>query len=233
MALMRTEHMVKWESHLGFEYYNQKPDIQFKEYGRNVENLVRHIVRQEDREERNRLCQTLVAMVRKLNPSVLQDNQEDLQKFWDHIHLISGLQLDVDGPFPLPEISVLEKKPERIPYPQNKVRVRFYGENLDLMIRQAIELQDPDERKQAAVFIGRLMKNFYITYNKDNAEDAIIVKQIQQLSDGKLELSLEEVQANGLFDGVAASQNWKPTPLEDASGKKKKKFQKHFKRRKN
>jgi hypothetical protein len=221
-----------------FQYYNEKPDIQFKEYGRNVENLVRFIVKQEDRETRNRLCATLVAMVKKINPSVLQDNQEDLQKFWDHIHFISGLQLDVDGPFPIPEIELLQKKPARLAYPQGQVRLRHYGQNIDLMIEEAIKIQDPEEKKQAAIFIGKMMKNFFTAWNKDNAEDSIIVKQIYQMSQGRLELSLEEVKTENLFDGTSNGTPWKPQPLEEIGRAKKRPGQqnstnsgRHFKRR--
>jgi hypothetical protein len=208
-----------------FEYYNEKPDIQFKEYGRNVENLVRYIVKQEDRETRNRLCGTLIAMVRKLNPNVLHDTEEDLQKFWDHMHLISGLQLDVDGPYPIPEIAILEKKPARLAYHKSEVRFRHYGQNLDLMVAEAIKLEDPAERKQAVVFICRLMKNFYSTWNRDNAEDEIIIKQIEQMSNGKLSISIEEVRNEGLFDGVTMTNNWKPQPMDDARSRFKKRQQ--------
>lgn len=229
---MRNTGLAQPSNKAGFEYYNQKQDIQFKEYGRNVENLVRYIVKQEDREVRSRLCNTLLGMVRKLHPNLIHDNQEDYQKFWDHMHLISGLQLDVDSPFPIPEIEMLERKPERIPYPQKRVKVRFYGENIELLIAQAVAIEDEEERKRAIVYIGRLMKTFYVTYNKDSAEDSLIIKQMELLSDGKLTIDLEEVRANGLFDGVAGLANWRPQAMEEVGARKKKKPQQHFNRHK-
>lgn len=205
-----------------FSYYNEKPEIQFKEYGRNVENLVKHIVKVEDREERTRLCNTLIALVRKVNPQVLHDTEEDMQKFWDHLHLISGLQLDVDSPYPLPELEIISRKPDPLPYPSGKVKFKHYGQNLELMIKNAIALEDADERKQATIFLARLMKNFYSTWNKDFAEDAIICKQITEMSNGQLVLTIEEVQEGGLFDGVSMS-NWKPQTLDDVKSKTGKK----------
>jgi predicted RNA-binding protein len=40
------------------------------------------------------------------------------------------------------------------------VRFKHYGRNIELLIKKAIELQDPEEKEAAIIHIGRLMKGF-------------------------------------------------------------------------
>ena len=45
------------------------------------------------------------------------------------------------------------------------------------------------------------MKGFYNTWNKDNIEDEIILKQIkEELSDNQLDIDIEKVKEYGLFN---------------------------------
>ena len=77
-----------------------KQDLLLREYGRNVQDLVNHILSIEDRAERTRLSYLLVNLMSKLNPQ-LKDIQDSQQKLWNHLYVMSGSQLDVDAPFPL------------------------------------------------------------------------------------------------------------------------------------
>ena len=65
---------------------------------------------------------------------------------------------------------------------------------------QATKMEDPETRETAIIHIGRLMKTFYNTWNKDNIEDEIILKQIKQLSDNQLDIDIEKVKENGWWN---------------------------------
>jgi hypothetical protein len=68
------------------------------------------------------------------------------------------------------------------------------------------------------VSIGRLMKAFYRTYNKDSVTDATILKDLNALADGKLlDVSLARIEADRLFDSALVAGNGPGQPLNDAS----------------
>ncbi len=181
-------------------YYTDEGPIMLREYGRNIHKLAAHLLTIEDREARTRSAHTLVELMRQLNPNV-RDSQEYTQNLWDHLFIMTDFQLDVDSPFPMPEPSVLGRKPQRMDYPGSKIRYRHYGRNLQMLVEKVAELPaDAPERDGATVYLGRLMKTFYTIWNKDGVDDEVIVEQLQALSRRKLTLSLERIKSQNLLE---------------------------------
>ncbi len=183
-----------------FTYYNDLEDIVLKEYGRYVQGYVQHIAALEDRDKRNQMIQALMGYIKKINPALSIDTEEDQQKLWDHLHAISNYELDIDGKFPKPSPETKNTKPERIPYPTYKLRNKHYGKNLELLVEKATEITDPEERETAVISLGKLVKNFYNASNKDNVEDAYIVNLLEGMSKGELSIDAEKVSAGNLFE---------------------------------
>jgi len=181
------------------EYNTQRAQLKLREYGRNVQNLVAHLKTIKDQEERNKKAATLVELMKLINPDLSKNNESD-QKVWDDLHIISNFELDIEGPYPKPDASVLDRKPERLKYYSNEIKYRHYGRGVELLIDQAMELEDPKEREGAVVAIGRLMKGFFQTWNKESIEDEQILKNIKRLSGDKLDIDIETVKELGLFD---------------------------------
>lgn len=181
-----------------FSYTNDLPDIRFKEYGRNVQKIADYIVQIEDREKRTKLAYTLVELMRQLNPNVTEASDYN-QKLWDHLYIITDFALDVDGPYPVPDRTILNKKPEKVPYGQHHITFRHYGHQIESLIKHVCTMENAEEREGATIYIGKLMKMFYQSNNKEILEDAVIVEHIKKLSGGQLVLSLEKVQAENLF----------------------------------
>jgi hypothetical protein len=182
-----------------FNYNTQQNDLILKEYGRNVQKLVDHIITIEDREKRTKYAQILVELMRQIHPN-MRDNQDYSNKLWDDLYILSGFNLDVDSPYPMPEKTLLGKKPKRVGYNTNELHYKHYGRNVELMIEKAIQMENPEERQAAIIHIGRLMKNFYATWNKENVDDALIAEQMREMSNNQLEVNLEKIKAEGLFD---------------------------------
>lgn len=195
---------------MGLDYNTQRDHLKLREYGRNVQNLVAHLQSITDKEERSKKANTLVELMKLINPDLNKESSENDQKIWDDLHVISDFQLDLDGPFPKPDKEVLCKKPDRLRYYSNEIKYKHYGRSVELMIEQAIAMEDPKEQEGAVVSIGRLMKGFYQTWNKDAIEDEQILKNIKQLSGGKLDINIETVKELGLFDSEKRSQNRRP-----------------------
>ncbi|SNT06313.1 protein of unknown function [Ekhidna lutea] len=181
------------------EYNTQRSQLKLREYGRNVQNLVAHLRTIEDKEQRNKKAETLVELMKLINPDLGSNNETD-QKVWDDLHIISNFELDIDGPFPKPDASVLDRKPERLQYYSNEIKYRHYGRGVEILIDQAIAMDDPKEKEGAVVAIGRLMKGFFQTWNKESIEDEQILKNIKRLSNNQLDIDIETVKELGLFD---------------------------------
>jgi hypothetical protein len=96
----------------GFDYNTQLSPVILKEYGRNVQKLANYIITIEDREKRNKYAQLLVELMRQIHPN-MREGQDYTNKLWDDLYIVSGFNMDVDSPFPLPEKTLLGKKPKR------------------------------------------------------------------------------------------------------------------------
>ena len=183
---------------MSLEYNTERNDVILKEYGRNIQKLVAYVKTIEDQDKRTQSAQTLTDLMRQIN-TALKDNPEYDQKVWDDLYIISDHDLEVDSPFPMPEESLLGKKPQRLAYKKGDPKHRHYGRNIETMIQRAIEMEDPESKEAAVIHIGRLMNSFYASFNKDNLDEEVILKQIKQMSQGQLDVDLEKVKENGYW----------------------------------
>ena len=201
---------------MNIEYNTQREHLILKEYGRNVQNLVKFIRKTDDKEKRNKYAALLVDLMKLVNPELNKDSNEYNQKIWDDLFIISGFDLDVESPFPIPESTILDKKPDRVAYQSNEIKYRHYGRSVEILIENASKLEDPKEKEGAVIAIGRLMKTFYMTWNKDTIEDEQILKTIRQLSNNQLDMNIETVKEFGLFDSERKEKSYdnsnRPSP---------------------
>ena len=181
------------------EYNTVRPGIKLKEYGRNVQKLVDFIRTIPDKEKRTQMAFTLIDLIRQLTPS-LKDQPDNPQRIWDDLYIIADFNLDVNNPYPVPLPEVLFKKPMRVAYPQSEVRYKHYGKNLERLVKEAMKLENPQEREDAIIYLGKLMKTFYGNWNKETLDDSVIIKDLKLLSGGKLDMNLDKVREDNLFE---------------------------------
>jgi len=182
------------------EYNTQRPHIILKEYGRNVQKLVEYIRSVPDKEKRTELAFTLIELMKQLTPSVKEATPENPQRMWDDLYIIADFNIDVNNPFPEPLPEILFKKPKRMLYPQSHIRFKHYGKNIERLVKEAVKLENPQEREDAAIYLGKLMKTFYGSWNKETLDDSVIVNDIRELSKGELKLNLDKVREENLFE---------------------------------
>ena len=60
---------------------------------------------------------------------------------------MSEFKLDIDTPYPLPSLSKLQEKPERLPYSSNHIKYKHYGKLVEKLIDKIKELEDPEQKK--------------------------------------------------------------------------------------
>jgi hypothetical protein len=195
------------------EYNTAREGIILKEYGRNVQKLVNYIRTVPDKDKRTELATTLIELIKQLAP-VAKEAQENPQRMWDDLYIMADFNLDVNNPFTTPDRTILFKKPRKMEYPQNDVRFRHYGKNIEKLVKEAVKKEDPKEREEAAIYIGKLMKTFFGAWNKETLDDSVIVKDIATMSQGKLTLSLDKVREENLFEKLYREQRNKPSRPE-------------------
>lgn len=181
------------------EYNTQRPHIILKEYGRNVQKLVEYIRNTPEKAKRTELAATLIELIKQLNPSI-KEQGDDTQRLWDDFYIIADFNLDVDSPFPVPDREVIFRKPDRVEYPQSSIRFKHYGKNIEKLVKEALKIEDNQEREDAIIYLGKLMKTFYGNWNKETLDDSVILKDIQAMSGGALNMTIEKVREDNLFE---------------------------------
>jgi len=162
------------------EYNTGREHLILKEYGRNVQKLVDYLSTIEDKEKRTKYAHTLIELMRQITPSH-KDNADSPQKLWDDLYIMANFKLDIDGPYPKPEADILERKPDKVAYQYNRIKYRHYGKNLELLIDKAVNMEYPEEKEAAIIYLGKLMTSFYATCNNDYIEDDVLVKKINEM----------------------------------------------------
>ena len=193
-----------------------KHELLQREYGQTTFQLVQSLRGIEDRDERTRRAQQIVQLIFRLQPT-LRDQPDSQLRVWNHLYEMADEDLDIDAPFELKGLSELHQHPKPLPYPQKTLKLRAYGRGVELMVEKALSLEDPTEREQATITIGRTMKFLYRSHNKENAKDVTILKHLKDLSGGKLTLDPALVETQNLFEmptaSAGASVSGRPTPF--------------------
>ncbi len=173
---------------MNYDYNTQRKKMTLPEYGRNVQKMIDHIKTIEDRDERNRAAKTIIQIMGNLNPH-FRDVGDYKHKLWDHLALIADFGLDIDSPYPAPEIEKLTEKPNQIPYQQGNIRYLHYGRIIGLMIEAAAEMEDGEEKEYLTTLIVNQMKKSYITWNRSQVSDEVIIGDMKLLSRGRLKMT--------------------------------------------
>jgi len=184
---------------LALAYNTQEESITLKEYGRNIQNIAMQVVAIEDDEKRKAAALNMVELMKQLNPS-LKESPEYGQKIWNDVNIITGYNLNVQHPrYETPLKHEKDAKPQTVGYPVTRIKYKHYGHNLELLIDEASELEEGEEKENAKIYLARLMKRFFESWNKNIVDDEVIVDQLKALSRRKLQLDLDTVRAERLL----------------------------------
>lgn len=170
-----------------FDYNSTRSKLILSEYGRNVQNMVKYIVALPTREERNRYAQVVIDLMGFLNPH-LRDVADFKHKLWDHLHIISDFQIDVDSPYPKPAPDAIHLKPEPLKYPHQRIKYKHYGKTIELMMEKAKSIDEPERKQHMVQAIANFMKMAYVQWNKDSVTDESILADLRAMSGGELKL---------------------------------------------
>jgi len=181
------------------EYNAERPHLLIPEYGRHLQKLIDQATEITDRSERNKAAQYIIKVMGSLNPH-LRDVPDFQHKLWDHIFIMSDFKLDVDSPYPIPTKDVIYLKPDRLDYPQQNPKYRFYGNNIKFMIDIANSWEDGEQKDALIMVIANHMKKSYLSWNKDTVEDQVIFEHLLELSGGRINLHQKDEELSNTTD---------------------------------
>ena len=167
------------------QYNTERTKLIIPEYGRHLYKMIDQALECEDKEKRNNLAKAIIGVMGNMNPH-LRDVPEFQHKLWDQLFIMSNFELDIDSPYPLPSKEVYEERPDKLNYPQNFPKYRFYGNNIKRMIDIAVSWEDGEMKKQLVYVIANHMKKCFLNWNKDTVEDDVIFNHLSELSNGKI-----------------------------------------------
>ncbi len=182
------------------EYNTHREDLIIPEYGRHIQKMINYASSRETKEERNKIANSIISVMGNLQPH-LRDVSDFQHKLWDQLFIMSDFKLDADSPFEKPSKEILNAKPEPLSYPQNFPKYRFYGNNLKIMIDEAVKWEN-GEMKEALVYtIANHMKKCFLNWNKDSVKDQVIFDHLYELSETKIDIrdSKEELLDSSLL----------------------------------
>jgi len=169
------------------QYNTARNHLILPEYGRNVQKMVEHASNIKDKTEREKCVKSIIKFMGQTHPQ-LRDIKEFTHKLWDHLFIMSQFQLEVSSPYPKPEIEKLKERPDKMPYPKNKIKFPFYGAALENMIKYAVKQEEGREKEIMTGMIANHMKKSYLLFNKHSVSNDTIILHLNQLSNNTLKL---------------------------------------------
>lgn len=195
----------------GLDYNTTREKLVLPEYGREVQNMVDHALTIEDRDERQKCAETIIAIMGRM----MQQNQNDSnfqQKLWDHLAIMSGFKLDIDYPYDIKQAEDFSSKPEPMAYPMSHIPVRHYGKMLFEMFDKLKNMEAGPERDELVRLTANQMKRDLIQWGHGSSDNEKVADDLARFTDGVIQLDLDTFQ----FAPIAASAN-------NSTGNKKKK----------
>lgn len=171
-------------------YNTDRNDIEMREYGRHVQKMVDYALTVEDKKERQKVAAAIIQLMGIINPQ-LRTTADYKQKLWDHLFIISKFKLDVESPFPIPTTETARIKPANLPYPQQRIKLKHYGKNVESLVKKAIEMEDEDKKAAFTEIIGNFMKMAYKNWSNEEVSNDLVKEDMKTISGGELEISAD------------------------------------------
>ena len=176
------------------EAARHKKELLIREYGSNIAKIVDSIKTDSNKEERTRKSKLLIKLIEKMNPSVkYAENSEEI--LWGHLFILSDMELDVSVDFKKPDVEITS--PEKINYPVAKPKYRHYGKNVEILGEKLSKLSDEEDKKEAAISYGKLLKTLYSSWNNNSVDDSYIVKNIEDFTNKNLTYDISLLSEDG------------------------------------
>ena len=173
----------------GLDYNTQREKLLMSEYGREIQKMVDHAVGLPSKEERLKCAKTIIKMMLTKVPQI-RSNAGYEQTLWDHLYLMSSGQLDIDWPYDVSGAEKIHSKPTPIPLPQNRIRLRHYGNLVEELLEKLKTMPEGSERDELARQTANQMKRDLLQWGHGSADDEKVADDIARLTDGVIQIDL-------------------------------------------
>ncbi len=196
-------------NNLDIAYNTERPDIQFPEYGRSIQEMLLHAKTIESPQKRQKTVESIIGLMIQLGPQGNRNMDDYREKLWNHVFALTNYELDVTPPSGI----IIRKeedrpKPQPLGYPSTATRMRHYGNSVHALIQKAIELPEGPKREGFVEVIASYMKLAYKTWNKEHyVSDDIVKEDLEILSNGQLLLHEGHDSLDKLAAGVGKLDN--------------------------
>ena len=182
----------------GLDYNTQREKLVMPEYGREIQNMVNHAVTLEDKGERQRCAEAIIAIMKRMFPegNGVEDHE---RKLWDHLAIMSNFQLDVDYPFDVSQAVQIAKKPEPMEYPMKQIPIRHYGSMIFELFDKLKTMEPGDERDELVKLTANQMHRNLMQWSHGSSDLEKVASDLARFTDGKIQLDVH----NFKFDKVA------------------------------
>lgn len=174
----------------GLDYNTRRTPIVLPEYGREIQLMIEHAISLPRKEQRQQCAETIIRIMKRMIVPV--GKPEDFeQRLWHHLALISGFRLDIDFPF---EIKPSEEDGDdtvRIPYPDNKIKVRHYGKLLFGLFEKLKTMPEGPEKDKLAQYTANQMKHQLTICTNGSANNNKVMADLEKYTDGSVRLDPE------------------------------------------
>ena len=194
----------------GLDYNTQRSKLIMSEYGREIQKMVEYACELSTKEERLKCAQAIIQQMETKNPQ-LKDNPGYKQTLWDHLYLMSHRELDIDWPYDVSEADKILAKPNPLPLPDSKIRLRHYGHLVEELLERLKEMPAGEERDELVRLTANQMKRDLVMWGHGSMDDERVANDLARFTDGVIQLDLNRFK----FDKVVVT--------EESKSKKKKK----------
>lgn len=174
----------------GLDYNTQREKLIMPEYGREVQSMIDYAVTLEDRDERQRCANAIVAIMERMFPQAA-GTADFQQKLWDHLAIMSGFRLDIDYPCDISQAGKIAEKPAPVEYPMKKIPVKNYGYMMFELFDKLKTMEDGPERDELIRITANQMKRNLRQWSNGSADDEKVASDLAAYTGGRVQLDLD------------------------------------------
>lgn len=218
------------ERTLNIPYNSEKEKLIISEYGRNIQNLIKHAQTIEDQKEQQAFVEEIVELMKKMKIGN-KKSPEYKEKIWMHVYKIANFNLKAIPPNGIiPEPKPKDFKPGKLEYPTTEKHYRHYGHFIHSLMEKAIAMEEGEKREQFIALIGAYMKLAYKTWSLDAyVNDRTIKHDLEKMTQGKL-VYPEGYSMDLLLDKIKDNKDFKNHKDLRKNNKKKNNYKRKSKR---
>lgn len=173
----------------GLDYNTQRERLIMSEYGREIQNMIKHAISIADKNKRQICAETIIRqMFNKVSQLLDNDNMD--QTLWDHLYIMSKKELDIDWPYDMSNAEKILTVPEPYPLPgkNRTVQMRHYGRLVSQLFEKLKEMPEGEERDALVQITANQMKRNLVLWGNGSMDDERIINDLSYFTDGKIQV---------------------------------------------